>query len=110
MPTDSLNLDTGEVNSGSGSDLLYQTDVNNLHLLLPQAGALLGVSGSAEPGLNQCQSATKSPAALALESLPAGTYLCYQTDQGLNGWLLYTSLNPSDGSASFVYRTWAWSP
>lgn len=109
-PADVLNLDTGEVNSGSGSDLLYQTDAINLHLLLPQAGALLGVSGNIEPAPVQCQAATKSPAALALESLPKGTYLCYQTDLGLSGWLLYSDLNPSDGSASLTYLTWAQTP
>ena len=109
-PADMLNLDTGELNTGSGFDLLYQTDENNLHLLLPQGSALLGVSGSAEPGLIQCQTATKSAAPLALESLPPGTYLCFQTDLGLNGWLLYTSLNLTDGSANLAYRTWAGAP
>ena len=109
-PEDALNLDTGEVNGSSGSDLSYQTDASDLHLLLPLGSALLGVSGSAEPGLPQCQSATKSAAMLALDSLPLGTYLCYQTDQGLFGWLLYTSLSAADDSADFTYRTWAATP
>jgi hypothetical protein len=70
----------------------------------------LGISGSTEPGLAQCQAATKSAASLALESLPGDTYLCYQTDLGFSGWLLYSSLNPADGSASLVFRTWARTP
>jgi hypothetical protein len=110
LPGSSVDLDTGEVNPGSGADLLYQVDADNLHLLYPQGSAILGISGSTEPGLAQCQAATKSAASLALESLPGDTYLCYQTDLGLSGWLLYTSLNPADGSANLVFRTWAATP
>jgi len=109
-PADAMDLDTGAVNGGSGSDLLYQTDANNLHMLQPQAGASLGISGGTEPSPAQCQAAAKSAAPLALESLPAGTYLCFQTDQGLSGWLQYTSLDPSDGSADLVFNTWAGTP
>jgi hypothetical protein len=110
LPSNTVDLDTGEVNPGSGADLLYQVDAADLHLLYPQGEALLGISGSTEPGLAQCQAATKSAASLALESLPGSTYLCYQTDPGLSGWLLYSSLNPADGSANLVYRTWAAAP
>jgi hypothetical protein len=110
MPTTNVDLDTGAINPGSGSDLQYEMDAANLHLLLPQGSATLGVSGSSEPGLAQCQAATKSAASLALESLPSDTYLCYQTDQGLSGWLFYRSLNTADGSANLLYRTWAATP
>lgn len=114
-PSDALDLDSGEMNEVSesdvsGSDVSYQIDASNLHLLLPLSSAIMGVSGSVEPGLLQCQTATKSAAMLALESLPPGTYLCYQTNQELFGWLLYTSLNAADGSADFTYRTWAAAP
>jgi hypothetical protein len=110
LSSNTVDLDTGALNPGSGSDLLYQVDATDLHLLVPQGGALLGVSGSTEPGLVQCQAATKSSASLALESLPANTFLCYQTDLGLTGWLQYTSLSPADGAANLVYRTWAGLP
>jgi septal ring-binding cell division protein DamX len=109
-PGESLDLDTGELNPGSGVDLLYQAETSGLHQLLPQGSALLGVFGGAEPGLPQCQAATMSTAPLALESLPPGTYLCYQTDQNLIGWLRYNRLNADDGSAGFDYRTWALVP
>ena len=110
LPGNSVDLDTGDINPGSGADLLYEVDAANLHLLHPQGSAILGISGSTEPGLAQCQAATKSAASLALESLPGDTYLCYLTDLGLSGWLQYKSLNLADGSASLVYRTWAVTP
>lgn len=109
-PGETIDLDTGELNAGSNADLLYQIEIGGLHQLLPQGSALLGVFGSTEPGLPQCQAATKSTAPLALESLSPGTYLCYQTDQSLLGWLRYNSLNVADSSAGFDYRTWALLP
>jgi hypothetical protein len=42
--------------------------------------------------------------------LPIDTFLCYQTDMGLTGWLQYHSLNLADDSSSLIYRTWAASP
>jgi hypothetical protein len=110
LPGNTVDLDTAGINPGSGADLLYQVDAANLHLLYPQGTALLGISGSTEPSLAQCQAATKSAASLALESLPGDTYLCYQTDLGLSGWLLYKSLNPTDGSANLVFLTWVAAP
>jgi hypothetical protein len=110
LSSNSVDLDSGGINPGSGTDLLYQTDASNLHLLHPQGEASLGIWGSVEPGLAQCQSATKSSAALALESLPIDTFLCYHTDLGLTGWLQYHSLNLADDSTNLIYRTWAATP
>jgi hypothetical protein len=105
-----LDLDSGELNGERDFDLLYQSEANGLHQLLPQGSALLGVLGSNEPGPQQCQAATKSTAPLALESLPPGTYLCFQTNENRNGWLRYNSLNASDSSADLYYRTWVQVP
>jgi len=106
VPTVTLNLDNGEVNPSTGKDLAYQIDANNLHLLVPQDTAILGVYGVTEPTQSACQNAAMSKAGLALESLPIGTYLCYRTDQGLSGWLRYVSLIVADNSVNIEYQTW----
>lgn len=106
VPSVTVNLDNGEVNPTSGKDLAYLMDTNNLHLLAPQETAVLGVYGLTEPSQSNCQNAAMSKAGMALESLPIGTYLCYRTDQGLNGWLRYISLIAADNSANIEYQTW----
>jgi hypothetical protein len=47
-----------------------------------------------------------SAAPLAFESLTPGSYLCYQTDQALYGWLRYNSLDAGSQSVNLDFRTW----
>jgi hypothetical protein len=51
-----------------------------------------------------------SSAPIAIESLSAGSYLCYRTDQGRPGWLRYNSIDAGDGSLSVNILTWASQP
>lgn len=105
-PTLSIDLDTGEINPTNGKDLTYLVDANKLHLLIPEETAILGVFGVSEPSLIECQNSPMSKAALALESLPVGTYLCYRTNQGLIGRLQYISLSLADDTARAEFQTW----
>jgi len=105
LPPTLLDLDTGV--NGSSGDLSYQVDTSNFHVLIPQGTALLGVYGMLEPSPAACQGAGMSNAPIALESLSANTYLCYQTDQGLLGWLQYHSLEAGSGSLTVNFHTWA---
>jgi hypothetical protein len=108
-PNDSYDLDTNQVD-GDGADLVYQTDASGDHWLAPQGGAVLGVYGNGEPNLLVCLSASMSSAPIAIESLSAGSYLCYRTDQGRPGWLRYNSIDAGDGSLSVNILTWASQP
>lgn len=105
---EALDLDSGAVNPASGLDFLYRKDTTaGFHLLTPQGLAVFGVIGGSEPTPAKCQAAAMSGAPLALESFSTGTYLCYRTDAAHFGWLRYDSLNATDESASFDFRTWA---
>jgi len=106
VPGDLIDLDTLTLNSGD-EDLAYQTDANNYHWLAPQLGAMIGVSGSLEPSLPECQVAGMSPAPIAVESLSTGTYLCYLTSQGRFGRALLVSLDPDDFTLTLELLTWA---
>jgi hypothetical protein len=106
LPGESIDLDTGQKNTGDGDDLSYQ-DSQGFHLLSPIDGALLGVYGSEPPTLEACQSAGMSAAPIAIESLPAGFYLCYRTSQGLPGWLQLTGFSSDDYSIRLDFLTWA---
>lgn len=102
-----IDLDTGSLDSGEADDVSYQLNVDGFHMLIPQADTEIGVFGLLEPALEACQTAGMSAASLALDSLTPGTYLCYQTDQGLFGWLHYISLDLVRQSVSLDFRTWA---
>ena len=100
-----IDLDTGQVDPASGQDVEYDLE-DGFHLLEPKSGASLGVYGAQEPAREVCVAATMSPAPIALESLSPGAYLCYQTSQGLPGWLRFDALDNKTGSASLAYLTW----
>ncbi len=102
-----LDLDTGILDTGGTDDVAYQVDGSGFHVLTPQVGSVLGVSGQVEPNLASCQGASMSAAPMALESLSPGSYLCYQTDQALYGWLRYNSLDGVSQALSLDFRTWS---
>ena len=105
VPGDAIDLDNLTLNSG-GEDLLYQEDANNYHWLIPEGAAMIGVFGSLEPNLPDCQSAGKSHAPIAVESLPVGTYLCYATSEGRLGRALLKTVNPSNFTLTLDLVTW----
>ena len=102
-----LNLDNGVVNDSSGNDLVYQEDGSGNHLLVPQAGAQLGVFGLSQPGLGACQSASLGGAGVAVESLQIGSYLCVKTSDGRYARLQFNTLNTGDFSINVGFITWA---
>jgi hypothetical protein len=105
-PGSTLDLASGAENPESGGDLAYQPDENNNHWLTPSNGLLLGVYGGSQPGFENCQLATKSTAAIAVGSISAGTFLCYQTEAGLQGWLKLEGFNGEDSTIEIEILTW----
>jgi hypothetical protein len=101
-----LDLDVAQVNPLQGSDLAYRTGSVGYHWLIPQDQALLGVYGEQLPGLQDCQSANKSTAPIAVESLASGLYLCYQTAQGQIGWLRLLTFDSQIFTLSLEILTW----
>ena len=103
---DTIDLDTLQLNGG-GTDLSYAVDGGGNHLLSPTGGALLGVYGASKPGLANCQGTSLGSAALAVESVGVGTFLCYQTDAGRIGYFQISSFDPDTGVVILVAVTWA---
>jgi hypothetical protein len=105
-PGNSIDLDTLRLNNND-ADLLYQVEANQYHWLIPQAQAMIGVYGSQQPSRTQCASANMSSAPIAVESLSAGTYLCYQTGQGRTGRMLLEALDSTTFTLTLELLTWA---
>jgi hypothetical protein len=106
-PNDRIDLDTLQVNPGGSADLLYESDEDSTHWLVPQSGALLGVWGVSQPGLSDCQNASLSTSQLPVESLSSGSYLCYLTEMGHYGWSQVIGQDPSTFVLSLQILTWA---
>lgn len=107
LPGDLVNLDTNQINTGAGEDLAYRRKDNGKLELAPANIALIAVFGRGTPTIDDCASAALSSAALKLQDLGAGLYLCYRTDQGLYGWLRLLSLDESNGALGIQFLTWS---
>jgi hypothetical protein len=106
IPGDTIDLDSLSLNSG-GEDLSYQMETNNYHWLVPTEAARIGVFGSLDPTLANCQSAGMSTAPIAVESLSIGTYLCYVTNEGRYGKAFYAELDDETFTLTLDLLTWA---
>ena len=104
-PLDLIDLDTLELQP-QGADLIYQTGVDNYHFFMPIESVLLGVYGSLEPGLQDCQNAGMSSAPIAVESLSIDTYLCYRTDLGAAGRARLVAMDPNNFTLTLDLLTW----
>lgn len=106
-PGDRLDLDSNQVNPGSGEDLALEAGDDN-HTLAPLSGAALAVMGSSQPTLQDCQGATLSADPVNVEdSLVSGVYLCYRTDLALPGWAQVGGFDPDTATLSLDIFTWA---
>jgi hypothetical protein len=106
QPGETIDLDTGQKNTGNGDDMAYQEN-QGYHLLTPTNGSIMGMYGSIPPTLEACLTAGMSTAPIAAESLSTGAYLCYRTSEGLPGWLRLNSFSSDDYSIGFDFLTWA---
>lgn len=104
QPGDLLNLDTNQLNSGD-EDLAYLA-ADSGYLLDPLGSAAMAVFGTNQPTISECQSLTLSADPLAIESLAAGTYLCYRTNNALPGWAQITAFELETGLLSLEILTW----
>lgn len=104
-PQDLIDLDTLVLQT-QDADLGYQAGASNYHFLMPMSPTLLGVYGSLEPGLENCQTTSMSTAPIAVESLSPGTYLCYRTDQGATGRARLVAVDTNSFAITLDLLTW----
>lgn len=107
MNGDELDLDTATLNPVEDllADLLYQYGGSPVHVLTPINDMEWAAFGDNEPGLNNCAVASLTDDAIGFTEVPAGRYYCYQTSEGLRGWLLIEGFDA--GRLSLSLLTWA---
>lgn len=101
-----VDLDSGEVDGGSGEDLQLVAEENDRMLFVPLEDVGLGVYGLNQPDAAACQAAAVENEPVAVATLEPGTYLCYLTEQGQPGYLLFISSSLENLVVRVEYVTW----
>jgi hypothetical protein len=104
---DVLDFDDLVVNAG-GADALFQVieDDSPQYQLATLSSASIAVFGGAQPSSGNCQAVGLSAAAITVNDLAVGTYLCYNTDQGRYGWARIDGFDPGAGTITLAILTW----
>lgn len=104
---DELDLDTATLNPSvdSQGDILYQLGGTPIHLLTPINDMEWGLYGDTEPGLINCTNTAINDNSVGFTEVPLDAYYCYQTSEGLRGWLRFEAFASGKLTVSFV--TWA---
>jgi hypothetical protein len=105
-PGDRLNLDSGQVNSNAGDDLAYDKNQNGKLYIAPISGASFGHLASGQPSYQKCLNLAKNTSSIQLINLQGGAVICYQTDQGLIGWLTSKGYDASTDVLRIQFLTW----
>lgn len=103
---DGLDLDSGQLNRADDDDFVYKLDGQEKPQFMPENGARIAFFGSHEPGESQCQTAVLGTGPLVLAGVDEGAYLCYQTSQGLPGFLRVDQPVEGDAVVSLDFVTW----
>ncbi len=102
-----LDLDTGEMNTGSNDDIQYVVVAENKPQIQPVNGAKMFLTGTKQPSETICKTSGLSEAAINLAEMKEGSYLCYTTGQGLHGYLRVTLTSLAENILTLEYLTWA---
>jgi hypothetical protein len=102
-----LNLDNGQPGQNAQDDLALELSPANILLLVPQNGAKLSLFGMTVPGLNDCSNAALNEDALGFDQVPVGSYVCYQSTDGLPGRFAVTALDVDNNQAGLEFLTWS---
>ncbi|MEW5872203.1 MAG: NBR1-Ig-like domain-containing protein [Chloroflexota bacterium] len=105
-PNDAIDLDTNQVNSGVGEDVLYEFGLDSNPQFTPLNGAAFGLYGGNQPSYEKCKATALGSGTIALKGLK-DLYLCYQTSSGLYGFMLMKGYNAQNSALTLQFSTWA---
>jgi hypothetical protein len=103
---DQLDLDSATLNPDDDDevDLIYQYGGTPTYQLIPANDAVWAEFGDDEPSFSECVNAALKDDPISFNQVPAGTYLCYRTSDGLPGWLLIVGIEADKLAVRF--QTW----
>lgn len=106
---DSIDLDASTVPGDSQNDLRFEKPDDFAGKLEPINNAMMGFYGFQQPEMVDCSSLRVTMDPVPIEILEVGTFLCFQTNQGLPGVISFHGIQNSTEPATleFEYVTWA---
>ena len=108
--TYTFDLDEGGVGGGPDADMWFEAVTAWEMYLTPRNGARMWLGDGSNRGYAGCSSGGPySPARIALDSFPAGTYVCVRTNQGRYSQFRVNAILPGPGGTrtlSLGYTTW----
>ncbi len=105
--TYSVDLDEGDIASGSDDDLWFQAISPVQMNLKPMNGAQLAVGNKSNRGYDGCAAEAFSPAAVSITQLPPGSYVCAATNQGRVSQFKVVGVTPGiPKKMTLQYVTW----
>jgi hypothetical protein len=105
--TFSVDLDEGQISSGSDDDLWFQAISPVQMNLKPMNGAQLAVGNKSDRGYDGCSAEAFSPAAVPLNQVPPGSYVCLATNEGRVSQFRVINLTPGvPKKLTIQYTTW----
>lgn len=104
---DQFDLDNGVRNPEDVTlvDFVYQQGGDTAHTFSTMNGTEWVVMDESEPAFEDCISAMLTGTPISFDDVPFGTYVCFNTSDGLPGWLLFESFDGERLSISFL--TWS---
>jgi len=104
---DQVDLDDGIINPTdvTQTDFVYQQGGDTALSFSTMNGTEWLIMDGNEPIYEDCVTGELTSNAITYDELPLGTYVCFQTSDGLHGWLLFESLEGDQLTVSFL--TWS---
>ncbi len=106
-PDDSLDFDSGTVNSDQKNDIIYQLPPDLPPVVTPLNGARMVLVGTQAPEQSDCMLKTPGDKPIQLTDLLDGVYICYWTDQGLPGYAHFLAADSVTKNLTVEYTTWS---
>jgi hypothetical protein len=103
---DSLDLETGYVNSGVKDDIKFENNADSQPELSPINNARLTLVGTQPPQSETCLAASLTAGPVILSEVPDGTYFCYRTGQDRLGFARLVIGNLTEKELTLEYTTW----
>ncbi len=104
---DTLDLDSLQINLGTGEDLKFTTNESGKHVLAPLGSAIIGVFGQTQPKHLDCQGTRMDPVPVNLDNLIPGSHLCYLSDQARLGWAQLEKFDAAGETIALKINTWS---
>jgi hypothetical protein len=104
---DMVNLNTGEINTGTQDDLGFVINDAGVRMLVVEGSTRFLRFGPEQPTDRDCRSLALSADPIELDELAVGDYVCYRTGQALPGYLRLSEADLEENILVLQFVTWA---